>query len=186
MAIPKDTFHWHMDPRCRPPPSPDEMGDMMEQVSYRYERMLEKSMRDLNEDHNGSEYMYKMYHTASFHELPPNTITRLVSRLTYKPNSKVWVECGHTLVMVLDVPDRDHPERTVPVVSRQDVPPSMVDGGDSEEAMMDWVRNCLGQLEDHEKDEWLKLDGKRWRDPHAGEIRVDWKKGREIARDLLR
>jgi hypothetical protein len=160
------------------------MDDMMKMVSSRYEGMLERSMRNLNP--NGSEYMYKLYHTASFHELPANAITRVVARLTYKPNAKIWVECGHTLVMVLDVPDRDHPERTVPVVSRQDVPPSMVDGGDSEEEIVNWVRNCLGQLEDHEKDEWLKLDGKRWRDPHAGEIRVDWKKGKEIARDLLR
>jgi hypothetical protein len=150
------------------------MDDMMRMVSSRYENMLEKSMRNLNEK-NGSEYMYKLYHTASFHEVPSNAITRLVARLTYKPNAKVWVECGCTLVMVLDVPDRDHPERILPVVSRQQIPPDMAGGSDSEEVMIDWVRHCLMQLEEHEMDEWLQVDGKRYRDPHSGEIRVDWK-----------
>jgi hypothetical protein len=51
----------------------------------------------------------------------------------------------------------------------------MAGGSDSEEVMIDWVRHCLMQLEEHEMDEWLQVDGKRYRDPHSGEIRVDWK-----------
>jgi hypothetical protein len=150
------------------------MDDMMKMVSSRYEGMLERSMRNLNP--NGSEYMYKLYHTASFHEVPANAITRLVSRLTYKPNAKIWVECGHTLVMVIDCPDRKHPERTLPVVSRQQIPPSMAEGKDSEVETLAWIRNCLMQLEEHEMDEWLSLDKKLVNDPHAGEIRTDWNK----------
>jgi hypothetical protein len=151
------------------------MGDLMKMVSSRYEGMLERSMRNLNEGRD-SEYMYKLYHTASFHEVPANAITRLVSRLTYKPNAKIWVECGHTLVMVIDCPDRKHPERTLPVVSRQQIPPSMAEGKDSEVETLAWIRNCLMQLEEHEMDEWLSLDKKLVNDPHAGEIRTDWNK----------
>lgn len=156
-----DTFHWHVDPEASL------------KISDRYNRMLEKSMRNLNPD---GEYMYKMYHTASYREIKPNPITRLVSRLTYKPNAKVWVEGNCVLVMVLDNPDRDHPERTIPVVSRQQIPMPMIEGEDSEENMIGWVRNCLMQLEEHEMDEWLRLDKKLVNDPHRGEIRVDWGK----------
>lgn len=173
MASTKDFFHWQVDPRAKPlSMDKDELVRMTEMLEFKYDRrLLEQTVPPSSPAHE----MHELYHNGSFREVPPTLMTKLVSRLSYKPNAKVWVESGHTLVMVIDCPDREDPKRIVPVVSRQQIPASMAAGEDSENIMIDWVRTCLRQLEEHEMDEWLRLDGRLCNDPHRAEIRTDWR-----------
>ena len=185
MAIPKDGFfRWHMDgggiprgTRGKPPPRPDEMDDMTQMLEMRYNRSLHQMMENVNLSARS------MYHHAKYSSVksaPSSPIEFVVNRLSYKPNVRMWVEGDRVLVMAMDCPDRDHPERIIPVTSRQEIPHSMAQGQDSTEEMVAWVRNCLRQLEEHEMDEWFRLDKKLVHDPHRGEIRVDWKRGKEL------
>jgi len=174
VAIPKDTFHWHLDPRAKPPKmDSDEFTQMTQMLEMRYDRALHKSMENLNPSAQ-SMYHHATYSTAK--SSPSSPIEYVVGRLSYKPNARMWVEDDRLLVMVMDCPNRDNPKETIPVTSRQEIPHSMLQGADSIEEMVAWVRNCLTQLEEHERDEWFRLDKKLVNDPHAGEIRVDWNK----------
>lgn len=175
MADSKDTFHWQVDPRAKPlQMDSDEFTEMTRLLEFKYERVLEQSMRQVNQTADN------LYHHATYSfstsAQPQSPIEHVVSRLSYKPNTRLWVEGNHMLVMAMDCPDRDNPKSTVPVVSRQQIPAKYACGEGSTEEMVDWVRNCLRQLEEHEMDEWLRLDKKLVNDPHRAEIRLDWGK----------
>lgn len=161
-------FHWQMDPRAKPPKLPDDFEQMLE---LRYERVLEQSMVNLNQSAKGL-YHHATYSTRTHNTTPQSPIENVVSRMNYKPNSKIWVEGNHMLVIAIDCPERDNAQETIPVVSRQQIPAKFAAGEASTDSMVDWVRDCIRQLEEHEMDEWLRLDKKLWHDPHAAEIRI--------------
>jgi hypothetical protein len=158
-----------MDPRAKPPEPPSD--DMISMMEMRYERVLNQSMLNLNQNAEGL-YHHATYSTRTHNTTPQSPIENVVSRLSYKPNAKLWVEGNHMLVIAIDCPERNNARETIPVVSRQQIPPGMVTGHDSTETMVGWVRDCIRQLEEHEMDEWLRLDKKLWHDPHAAEIRI--------------
>lgn len=43
----------------------------------------------------------------------------------------------------------------------------------SREAFLSFVRNCLNQLEIHEMDEWLQVDGELLNDPHRDDAYIE-------------
>lgn len=60
------------------------------------------------------------------------------------------------------VPDRDQPEERISVMSH-----AVIDGAlPREDYVLAQVRSLLYELVTHEVNEWLKLDGRRYFDPH--------------------
>lgn len=63
------------------------------------------------------------------------------------------------------VRDSHDPEREVLIGQSFPLPPRLRD----EEDLLHWLRSRLGQIELHERDEWLRVDGTMPFDPHAAE-----------------
>lgn len=97
-----------------------------------------------------------------------------MARVTYKPNTRftvgAWCQengppIGITLNMFMTVPDVDNPETTTELHCSQGF---LL--GSMEHAGINIVQYVLNRvietMENHERDEWLKIDGKHVRDPH--------------------
>lgn len=99
-------------------------------------------------------------------------IARFVrERVSYKPGWELRVDAVgpsyHPFLSVrADLEDSYDPGRQTRIGIRQAIPPVR-----SEEQLLRWVRDALGRIELHERDEWLKLDGEMPFDPHRDDGR---------------
>ncbi len=94
-------------------------------------------------------------------------IIAFLNRFTYKPGYQLKAESftrGHIILRIrARVPDADNPDQMI------DLGRSMVlsvPTARNEEYVLWWLTSVLRDLEHHELNEWLKLDGKRVREPH--------------------
>lgn len=85
-----------------------------------------------------------------------------VARCTYRPNARLSVYPGPTLIVELDVLDT-YTRCQVTVAHRLPLPSYPMTDADRAEAL----RRILHQVEMHEADEWLRVDGIVAFDPHA-------------------
>lgn len=100
---------------------------------------------------------------------PP--FSALLARFSYKPNTTFSVH-GRELIINMAVQDRDTHEGTM-ITSRHLIPDDIMAVTNIQQAV-NWVRNCLWSLEEHEMNEWLKFEEKRLLDPHTREeLRFD-------------
>jgi hypothetical protein len=94
----------------------------------------------------------------------------LIKKVQYKPGWKFKVTHSpeHRLVFLdvtMPVPNRDNPQEIIPVFARHVLSSDV----DTLPAHAFWhaVRRTLHDMETHESDEMLLIDGKRRFDPHA-------------------
>lgn len=94
-----------------------------------------------------------------------------VARLDYKPNwvfgvvyDPVMDHCSIKITM--DVPDSRGSGKTVPVGITDCLYPSMADLRGSEQFWKEYFHRQITRIEQHEIDEWFRLDGELVRDPH--------------------
>lgn len=91
----------------------------------------------------------------------------LLRRLTYKPEVRLVVhdlDDHVSFQAVLVVEDTLNPPRIVEVDMGRTFYPPVVE----RDEVLDVVRRMIHDLEKHEADEWLKLDGVAWCHPHPG------------------
>ncbi len=107
-----------------------------------------------------------------------NELVIFLARISYKPNWRfecadkapfyetgggymkaVWITIKHTSI------DANDPEKMTEVVLTACVAKDQLVRMD-EPQMMDWIKMHIRKAEDHETDEWLRLDGKWVKDPH--------------------
>ena len=102
-------------------------------------------------------------------------VRRVVARLTYKPGWSFEVErrpfsntSNLSLIARVDEPNsRNHGQRIIGFTRRAPLRQAPYGYYDHTEAhVMAWVRKAIQEWECHEADEWLRLDGDLWHDPH--------------------
>lgn len=103
-------------------------------------------------------------------------VESILSRVTYKPGTKIIaVQCrsGCHINLFADFkrPDVSDPTKDIEIRGGGDIRVDKLKSvGANEKAfqdiVMDEVRSLLHRGEEHEADEWLKLDGKSIFDPH--------------------
>lgn len=94
---------------------------------------------------------------------------RLLERITYKPGVRlsIWRSVHDerlTLGIIAAVPSVDDPSRTIEIQSTVSLPAWQL----GEAGILRKVRRLVKELENHEVDEWLRVDGVPVRDPHPG------------------
>jgi hypothetical protein len=110
----------------------------------------------------------------------------LLARITYRPGWQLRVFEDYSsgamaLHVIAQVEDTYHPGRVgrilhghlIPAYLRlQDPLDAQLSRPENLEAeRIRWIREALGRVELHERDEWLKVDGVRLFDPHANDPR---------------
>ena len=97
---------------------------------------------------------------------------KFLQDFTYKPNWRFTAVEGGIypgIYIQMRVPNsrRDvfNPNDTVLISKTVNVPDSWV----SEEFALDYLKSCIGHLEDHEIDEWIRYKGELVFDPHEGQ-----------------
>jgi hypothetical protein len=108
----------------------------------------------------------------------------LIDRISYKPGTRitVWLQPeidGRTplgnsrtyLSVEMTLPDsRAHPVKTacwptIEIVTSEPVPIDFLEW--DEKSQLQFIFMVIQQLENHERDEWFKIDGELVNDPHA-------------------
>lgn len=100
--------------------------------------------------------------------MSPDKLKEIISKLTYKPDSKIelvmedLIHGVYSIKITLTVPCRDTLKPIAIVQS------SRVDHRFLKSTMdvTGWIRSQIGQMEMHERDEWIKLSGIRIYEPH--------------------
>ena len=94
--------------------------------------------------------------------------------ITYKPNFTIEFFEDHRhsyFIIKMDVPDSTIDEEIPPTVKVQQwsvIPPYDL----TQDQFNDFVFREILRLERHEAQEWFKIDGKLWNDPHAHDRRA--------------
>lgn len=108
-------------------------------------------------------------------EPPKLDVTAWFAKVRYKPgvSFEAWFDHRHqTWVAEIrrPAPDRDTGEDRLQAW-RQVLPPrvTVLRGEEGERYLTNWLRGFIHDLELHEADEWLVIDGERPFDPHAKE-----------------
>jgi hypothetical protein len=91
-------------------------------------------------------------------------------RVVYTATGWLASEQVVAIAITMQVPHRDTGE-IIPVVLHRAVPHHILESFDSH-GFFRWLRHCIHELETHEADEFLIIDGKRMFDPHAPSMRV--------------
>ena len=95
------------------------------------------------------------------------SVTAYVARYTYKPGARFTVSTHEhsygfiAIMLIIEVPDAEHPGQLTRVVNMQSVEPGM-----PMEVLPQLIRELVRKAELHEIDEWLRLDGARVHEPH--------------------
>ena len=104
----------------------------------------------------------------------------VVERISYRPGYilRVTRRAPVLLRVVAELDDSYHPGQRLEVAMHFPVPDWLLEFWGSiadtrpdhaQDEMVRWVRRALGWHELHERDEWLRVDGVRPFDPHAGD-----------------
>lgn len=88
----------------------------------------------------------------------------ILARITYKPGWKIeLVDFGFVKVSIRHkATDANDPNRTIDIRFEQGVELIHTD----EKRLVDWIFICVRAAEIHEIEEWFKIDGHCFRDPH--------------------
>jgi hypothetical protein len=107
----------------------------------------------------------------------------VIDNLTYKPGWRFWIKWRPTAIphwpddvilhMEFDAPDANEPERMT-IIGRDMMLPQglmqMIDGASA--GIIRWVMYSIKEMEIHEVDEWLRIDGVRLKNPHDAPVRT--------------
>lgn len=101
-------------------------------------------------------------------------IRALLERIQYRPGWRIEMPADRferhevlELLVIAEVPDTYHPERIGKVAHRRPITTrEMADHLPDRELLL-MIREQLHEVERHEADEWLLVDGRRIFDPHA-------------------
>ena len=98
-------------------------------------------------------------------------VKAIVSRIDYKPDFKIDVygtyDVSIRVIFKRPVPDSNNPSQVAPQIFSRDYTPELVlSMKDPYEYILRDLIHSIQQMEMHEMDEWLRVDGVRVREPH--------------------
>ena len=101
------------------------------------------------------------------------TVRDVVTRTTYKPGWRLRMDrAGGVLIIRWEAVDVDDGGPTL-LEQRFEIPaPWRSWGTVSPSEVEAWLKECVTRAEHHERDEWLRVDGRHVTDPHP-ELRLD-------------
>lgn len=102
-----------------------------------------------------------------------NELEALVATIKYKPGSKFKVREDYpyddiNLIMRLMVDNVNEPSKRIELRSMNRYPMSLVHQWDKDRALYE-ILKLVRQMENHETDEWLTVEGVRLKEPHPEE-----------------